>query len=204
MASSSERSNPRTIRQQTRNVRRSPCCPAMAGSTWRRNARARSTRSAAWDGRCALGTFAGTWHGAVGQVARDEHVSPVEVLDADTNRWLSFVIQESRQPGGLRARCCGTIRRELARQLLLELLNSVKARYLVRATARAAGRETNAARTTAAEDPVAWTSAASSPGPSRSSSRNRCRTWATASRARDRPGRYAFTLTYTFQPCAFM
>ena len=44
-ASSSERSKPRTTRQQIRNVRRSPCLPASRARPTERNRRARSTRS---------------------------------------------------------------------------------------------------------------------------------------------------------------
>ena len=85
-ASSSERSKPRTTRQQIRNVRRSPCLPAIAGSTDRRNRRARFTRSLrrAWDATVMTHHRASRWKRAASE--RESLRAPARFPDADTRR----------------------------------------------------------------------------------------------------------------------
>ena len=138
-----------------------------------------------------------------GKVCRRQHGSRTQILDADEPRSLVLVIHEARKTRRLRARRRRRIRVELARQALLQGLHVAAFEVSRPPEAREADRARNAARRTAAANQAASSALPGGPdhrhpprgrraGPPRSSA------WSC-----ERPGRTAFTLTYTFQPFAF-
>ena len=102
-ASSSDSANPRTRRQQMRNVRRSPCCPATAGSTHcRKRERASHAIGRSADAAAPILTRpVSAWSVDASRkiCRRPKHGSWPQVLDRDRRRRIALVIRETREVG---------------------------------------------------------------------------------------------------------